>query len=70
MTDGILAIARFNTPHCKNCGQVDRQLYTELFEKQETTCGICGYAIPLTNAEWLKQFIELSHEVRSQYRTC
>lgn len=68
MTDNTLAIARFDTPLCKDCGQVDKQLYSELFEKHETTCGKCGYAIPLTDAKWLKEFIELSQEVRAQYR--
>lgn len=68
MTEGTLAITRFDAPLCESCGQVDKQLYVDLVGKQETTCGICGHSILLTDAQWLRQFHELSQDVRAQYR--
>ena len=67
MPADILAIARFDTPRCSHCGEVDKQLYSSLAGKQETTCGFCGHAIPLTDTEWLMQFTELSNEIKNQH---
>ena len=68
MTEDTLTIARLDTPPCELCGQVDKQAYVDLVGNQETTCGICGNSILLTDAEWLQQFAELSQDVRAQYK--
>ena len=66
MSPSLLEIARFDTPRCEGCGQIDKQPYSALAGKQKTSCSICGHSIPLTDQEWLKEFTELVQGIQEQ----